>query len=152
MAISPNPVKSPADIANETRELGRDAAQAARGYAAEAGEVGRDAARSIRPSIDDAVTTGREAADTFKGVASDAKAIASDTLNLGRAYARDASHAANRVINDARDTLRRQGEDCVTFIRTEPAKATLYAIGAGAIAAMLLGSMLRGNRRNRSPR
>ncbi|AMM25710.1 hypothetical protein [Variovorax sp. PAMC 28711] len=150
MAIDNNPSKSPADIADETRELGRDAAQAARGYAAEAGQVGRDAARSIRPSIEDAIATGREAADTVRGVTGDAKAIVADTLTLGRTYAKDAADRASRAIDDARAKLRQQSEDCAQFIRAEPVKATLYAVGAGALAAMLLGSALRGGRRSRS--
>lgn len=150
MAFETNPPKSPAEIADETRELGRDAAQAARGYAAEAGQVGRDAARSIRPSIDDAIATGREAADTARGVAGDAKAIAADTLTLGRSYAKNAADQASRVIDDARAKLRQQSDVCVQFVRTEPVKATLYAVGAGALAAMLLGSALRGGRRSRS--
>jgi GAF domain-containing protein len=150
MATSLNETKSASEIADETRDLGRDATQAARGYAAEAAELGRDAARSIRPSVDDALATGREAADTVRGVAGDAKAIAGDTLNLGRAYARNATQAASRVIDDARTRIQQQSDDCVKFVRTEPMKATLYAVIAGAVTAMLLGAALRSGRRGRS--
>lgn len=140
-------VKTPAQLAEEARQTGRDAVEAAQGYAAEARRVGAEAVQSIRPSIEDAKATAREGRDTVKGLAGDAKDIASDASATGRAYAKDAVNAAGRKLHDVRGQFERARASCEQYIADEPVKASLISAAAGALLATLLLSALRGGDR-----
>ena len=140
-------VKTPAQIAEEARQAGRDAAQAAQGYGAEARRVGADAVQSIRPGLEDAKATAREGADTMKGLANDARDIASDAAATGRAYAKDAVNSAGKKLHDVQGQVQHYKEVCTRYIADEPMKAALISAAAGAALGTLLMSKARGSRR-----
>lgn len=139
-------VKTPSQLAEEARQVGRDAVEATQGYATEARRVGAEAIQSIRPSIEDAKATSREGLDTARGLAGDARDIVGDAAATGRAYAKDAVNAAGRKLHEAQGRVQRTGEACAQFIADEPVKATLIAAASGAVLATLLMSALRGRR------
>ena len=131
-------VKTPAQLADEARQLDRIAAEARR--------VGAEAVQSIRPSIEDAQATGREGLDTLRGIAGDARDIAGDAAATGRAYAKDAVNAAGKKLHDAEGRVQRARDACTQFIADEPVKASLIAAASGAVLTTLLMSALRGRR------
>jgi ElaB/YqjD/DUF883 family membrane-anchored ribosome-binding protein len=148
MAMESEHVKTPAQLAEEARQTGRDAVEAAQGYAAEARRVGAEAVESIRPSLEDARATGREGLDTVRGLANDARDIAGDAAATGRAYAKDAVNAAGRKLHDAKDQFDHARQACVQYIADEPVKAALISAAAGAVLTTLALSLLRGRRRD----
>ena len=139
--------KTPSQIADEARQTGRDAAQAAAGLTQEAKAIGAGAAQALRSSADDARTTGREAADTAKGLANDARDIAGDAAATGRRYAKDAVQAASAKLRGLSNQASELQVACTRYVAEEPVKSILYAAAGGAFVTALLISFMRGGSR-----
>lgn len=114
-------VKTPSEVAEEARQAGRDAMNAAQGHAA-------------------------EALDTAMGVAADAKDVARDATATGKAYARSAMDAAGEKLGVLQDKMAAAQESCTRYIGQEPVKATMMAVAGGALLTGLLMAALRGRR------
>lgn len=143
------PVKSPAEIAEETRQTAHEANEALHGHAVEAQQVGQAAMRSMQSSAEDAKQTGAEALDTARGVAADLRDRASDAAQIGKVYARNAVNAAGRKLSTWQDQMADAQASCTRYIAQEPVKATLLAVAGGALLTGLLMASLRGPRRGR---
>ncbi|RZL90032.1 MAG: hypothetical protein EOP82_17100 [Variovorax sp.] len=140
--------KTPAQLAEEAEQIGRDALMAAKGYAQESGQIGKDAAQSIRTSLEDAKETGKQAADTLAGLSGDAKDMAKDAVDTGRAYAQNAVNATGRKIRDFNGRMRDARESCLRTIAEQPVRSTLIAAAGGAALMALLLGLMRGERRS----
>jgi len=57
--MDPLNAKTLDQLAEEAKDIGRDAVQAGQGHAAEAAAIGRSAAQSIRGSVQDAQATAK---------------------------------------------------------------------------------------------
>jgi len=139
--------KTPSQLAEDTKHVGRDAAQAANGIANEAKSIGADAAQSLRPAIEDAKATGREAVDTANGVARDAKEIASDAAETTRNYASGAVNAAGKKITDLKHKAADLQDASVRYVGDEPVKSVLIAAAGGALLTALFIKFIGGGRR-----
>lgn len=131
-------IKTYSQIADEARQTGQNAANAAGQLANQAQANAASTAQALRPVLDDAKATGRDALNTAKGLASDAKEIASDTWNTARSYAKKASGVAGEKLSDFQETVARR-------IADEPFKAVALGAAAGALLATLI--MRRGRDR-----
>lgn len=144
--MTPTPVKTPSELADEALNTGRDAVDAASGYASEAKAIGRSTVQGLRLNAEDARATGSEALDTAKGIASDVGDVANDAVKTGRFYVRDAVQSASQKVTALRDKAITAKSDCERFVGDQPGKAVLIAAAGGAVAAMLLSSMVRRRR------
>lgn len=142
-------VKSPSEIAEETRRTAHEANEALHGHAAEAQQIGQAAAGSMRSSLEDASQTGAEALDTARGVAADLRERAQDAARTGKAYAQNAVNAAGRRLTTWQDQVADAQASCTRYIAQEPVKATLIAAAGGALLTGLLMATLRGHRGGR---
>lgn len=140
-------ILSPSELADEARQFGGDALQAAQGYAQESGRIGGDALRSIRASVEDAREMGGRAADTAAAISADVKDVARDAGATGRAYARDAVHAAGQKIRHLKERVGDAKANCAKYVADEPVRASLIAIAAGALATTMLLFAFRRSRR-----
>ena len=124
-----NDVKTPGQLADEFKDVGRAAADSARNIAQASKGIGQEAMHSVKSS------------------AAEARQLGSDTVDTGRAYAKDAVNATGRKIRDLRgqwNVTRERGEQ---FVAEQPVRATLIAAAAGAVLTALLASALRRPRR-----
>lgn len=139
--------KTPSQLAEEAKQTGRDAAQAAEGIAQEAKAIGASTAQSLRANAEDAKATGREALDTAKGLANDARDIAGDAAATGRRYAKDAVGAASAKLRGLSNQASELQVACTRYVAAEPVKSILYAAAGGAAVTALLISFMRGSGR-----
>lgn len=142
-----NEIKSPAELAEEAKQVGQDAVHAAQGYVSVARDIGNDARDAVRPSLQDAKFAAGELGDAAKGLANDAKDVAGDAAATGRAYARGAARVASKKMADLRGQVDQLQQDCTRYIAQEPVKATLISAAGGALLMGLLMSFARSPRR-----
>lgn len=118
-------VKTPSELADEARQTGRDALNAAHFEAT-------------------------QTANAARAVAEDAHDLAEDALQTGRAHGWSAVDAAQRRVSALKDQVTAQAcaaqESCTRYIAREPVKATLMAVAGGALLTGLVLSSLRGRR------
>ena len=145
--MEPDNVKTPAEIAEEAKQTGRDALQAAQGYAQESKQIGRDAAQSIRSNLEDAKAMGLQAADTVAGLAGDVRDIAKDAADTGNAYVKSAVNATGQKMRDLKVKVTQARANCEQYIADQPVRSMLVAAAGGAVAMALLLLLLRGSRR-----
>jgi ElaB/YqjD/DUF883 family membrane-anchored ribosome-binding protein len=141
--MDPTNAKTLDQLAEEAKDIGRDAMQAGKGHAAEAAAVGRSAAQAVRESVHDAQATAGEALDTARGLAADSVSLAGDAFESGRAYAQAALDVAGRTMSEASSRAADRGE---RYIADEPVRAVLYAAAGGALLTALLLAWMRGRR------
>lgn len=142
--------KTPAEIENDARQVGRDAANAAQGIADDAKAIGANTVQALRPAVEDAKATAREAADTVKGLAADAKEIAGDTVDSATDYAKNTAKSVADAAAEKLRLLKLKAADAQTvtaqYIADEPIKAVLIGVAAGALLATLLLNVNRPRR------
>ena len=139
--------KTPSQLADEARQIGRDASEAASGIADEAKSIASDAAQALRASAADAKATAGEALDTVRGVAADAKDALADTIGTGRTYAQNAVNEAGKKIVGFKERAALWQASCSKQIAREPVKSVLVAAAGGALLAGLLLAFDRSERR-----
>lgn len=137
-------IKTPADIAEEAKQAGRDATTAASGLVKDAQAIGSNTVQALRPAMEDAKATAREAADTAKGLASDAKDIAGDALHTARDYARSATAVASEKLGELKAKASDAQVVAARYIADEPVKSVLIGMAAGALFAALVMHLGRG--------
>ena len=138
-----DPIKTPSEIADETRQTASDAFTAAQGYARESGRIGREGMHSIRATLEDARDTGSEALDTVAGLSNDTAEIVKDAAATSRAYARNAVNASGRKLRDWKGQVEHARESCKQYIADEPVRASLVAAAGGAVLMTLLLSFAK---------
>jgi len=138
-------IKTPSQIADEARQTGQNAANAAGQLANEAQANAASTVQALRPAMDDAKATGRDALNTAKALAGDAKAVAGDAWNTARSYAKNAGGVAGEKLGDFKAKASDFQETTARRIADEPLKAVAIGVAAGALLAALV--MRRGRDR-----
>jgi len=139
--------KTPSELADEARELGRDAAESVQGYAAAAKQTADLAAQSIRPQIDEAARLGRDAIADARSYARDAGQTARAAVDTGRAYARDAARAAVRKVDDLKAQAGQAKERGARYVMDDPVRAVMFAAAGGALLTALFLAAMRSDPR-----
>ncbi|MEJ8847838.1 hypothetical protein [Variovorax rhizosphaerae] len=141
--------KTPSQLADDARQAGRDAAEAAQAFATGTATVASHAAHSIRSVAQDAKATGKEALDNAADVADEAKKVAVDAARTGRAYARDAVNSTGRKMVDWKGRVANANESCARFVADEPVKALwITAIASSLLTALVMTALGSGRRRH----
>ena len=123
-----NKLEEPARLADQAMQTGRDAIEAAQGYASAARRTGQAAAHSIRNQMDDALEFSEQAQRT-----------ANAALDASRAYARHAVDAAGRRAGHIGDRISQAGNQGVRYVADQPVRAALVlAAGAAVLAGLAL--------------
>jgi len=139
--------KTPSELADEARELGREAAESVQGYAAAAKQTADLAAQSIRPQIDEAARLGRDALADARSYARDAGQTAKAAVDAGRAYARDAVNAAGRKLEDLKSQAAEAKDKGARYVMDDPVRAVMFAVAGGALLTALFLAAMRSDRR-----
>lgn len=139
--------KTPSQLADEARDLGREAAESVQGYAAAAKQTADLAAQSIRPQIDEAARLGRDAIADARSYARDARQTAKAAVDTGRAYARDAAHAAGRKLDDLKTQAGQVSQRGARYVMDDPLRAVMFAVAGGALLTALFLAAMRSDRR-----
>ena len=145
--MEPDKVKTPAELAEDARQTGREALEAAHGFAQEGTQIGNDTAQSIRSNLEDAKAIGLQAADTVAGLASDMRGIARDAADTGKAYVKGAVNATGQKMRDLKSKATQVRADAEQYIADQPVRSMLVAAAGGAVAMALLLLLLRESRR-----
>ena len=130
--------KTPSQLADEARQIGRDASNAASGITDEAKTIASETVQALRSSAADARATAGEALDTVRGVAADAKDVAADAIGTGRTYAQSAVNHVGKKIVSVRERAAEWESSCARQIAAEPVKSVLVAAAGGALLAGVL--------------
>jgi len=139
--------KSPEQLAEDARQTGRDAVDAAQEVTSDAAAIGRDAFTSLEAAGHDAKALGRDALAKAAGIAHQARKVSDDAAETGRAYAKDAVNATGRKIIDWRTQFSRTGEYCSKLIADEPVKAVWIAsIASSLLTALVITAARSGTR------
>ncbi|WP_218511625.1 hypothetical protein [Variovorax sp. dw_308] len=139
--------KTPGQLADDARQTGRDAADAAQAFATNTASVASHAAHSIRSVAQDAKAAGNKALDDAAEVADEAKTVATDAARTGRAYARAAVNSTGRKMVDWKERVANANESCARFVADEPVKALWITAIASSLLTALAMTALRGSRR-----
>lgn len=134
---SGNNAREAGRLADKALQTGRDAVEAAQGYASAARRTGQAAAHSIRSHVDDALEFSEHAQRT-----------ATAALDASRAYARHAVDAAGRRAGHVGARLGRAGSQGARYVADQPVRAAfVLAAGAAVLAALALLALNTKNRR-----
>jgi len=139
--------KTPSQLADDARQTGQDAVEAAQVFASNTATVASHAAHSIRSVAQDAKATGKEALDSAAEVADEARQVASDAARTGRAYAKAAVNSTGRRMGHWKERVADANESCARFVAEEPVKALWITAIASSLLTALAMTALRGSSR-----
>lgn len=138
-----------ADVADEAKAVGHDAAIAAAGYAREAKAIATDSSLPIGARVQEAKALAGEAADTARGLGGDLGELAGGAKDVAGAYTRYAADVVKAKLDVAKQGLVARQHACEDYVRENPVRAAVTALAIGAVLTQLLLSALFG-RRSRS--